>query len=138
MKSYTTSLEIILYVKDQTKSRDFYRNILQREAVLDVPGMTEFLLTDTCKLGLMPTHGIAKIIGDRMPHPDTGVGIPRCELYLFVENAHEQLENALRHGAAFIDPIAERDWGDTVGYVADPDGHVIAFASKSKPETYDY
>jgi catechol 2,3-dioxygenase-like lactoylglutathione lyase family enzyme len=44
----------ILYVRDQQTSRDFYARTLGLEPVLDVPGMTEFQLTDSAILGLMP------------------------------------------------------------------------------------
>ena len=76
-------VEFILYVKDQVRSRGFYRTLLGMEPVLDVPGMTEFDLGG-CKLGLMPENGIARIITPALPNPKTGSGIPRCELYLLV------------------------------------------------------
>ncbi|MBI3259787.1 MAG: lactoylglutathione lyase [Ignavibacteriae bacterium] len=122
--------EIILYVADQAKSRDFYSAVLQRTPVLDVPGMTEFILSDNLKLGLMPENGIAKILNDKTPHPATGNGIPRCELYLLVDSIEEVFVNALNIGAKEVSAIQNRDWGDRVGYVADPDGHIIAFAAR--------
>jgi uncharacterized glyoxalase superfamily protein PhnB len=100
--------------------------------VVDVPGMTEFLLSDDCKLGLMPNHGIAKIIGDMLPHPAQGIGIPRSELYLYVDHAEKRYNKAIQVGATAVNPICERDWGDKVGYVADRDGHIIAFAENRK------
>jgi len=27
-----------------------------------------------------------------------------------------------------ISELKDRDWGDRVGYISDPDGHVLAFA----------
>lgn len=81
-----TAVEFILYVKDQFISKEFYRQILFSEPILDVSGITEFYLSDNCKLGLMPEDGIARIITPIMSHPDIGRGIPRCELYLFVED----------------------------------------------------
>ncbi len=124
--------ELILYVSNQAKSRDFYSAILQKSPTLDVPGMTEFELRDGIKLGLMPEIGIAKILSDKMPHPSTGNGIPRCELYILLENIEEAFQRALKAGAKEISKIQDRDWGDSVGYVVDPDGHVIAFASKKQ------
>ena len=120
--------EIILYVADQQKSRDFYAAILQKKPSLDVPGMTEFKLTEGLKLGLMPENGIAKIIFPTAKHPSLGNGIPRCELYLILENPEKSLNNAIVAGAKEISKIQDRDWGDRVGYVADFDGHIIAFA----------
>lgn len=49
--------QVILYVAHQIRSRDFYAAVLGTEPVLDVPGMTEFELTDDLKLGLMPENG---------------------------------------------------------------------------------
>ncbi|MGV8165608.1 MAG: DUF554 family protein, partial [Alkaliphilus sp.] len=46
--------------------------------------MTEFELGRDFLLGLMPEEGIRKIIGDALPHPKEGSGIPRAELYLYV------------------------------------------------------
>lgn len=123
--------EIILYVKDQKRSREFYSAVLHKEPVLDVPGMTEFMLTDNVKFGLMPESGITKILSDKTPHPSEGNGIPRCELYLHIENIKAAFDLALKAGAKEISPIQRREWGDTVGYLADCDGHVIAFAKKT-------
>lgn len=121
---------IILYVANQQLSRDFYSKLLQLEPVLDVPGMIEFDLIPGMKLGLMPEAGIARILGDTIPHPASGNGIPRCELYLMVENPEELFSTALDSGAIEVSKIQERDWGHRVGYVADPDGHIIAFAKE--------
>lgn len=123
-------VEFILYVEDQEKSRLFYEDILGIKPTLHVPGMTEFELSLQCKLGLMPNSGIAKILSDRLPLPQSGLGIPRCELYLYVDNVDEAYEHAVHHGAIPVNPPASRDWGDRVGYLADLDGHVIAFAAK--------
>lgn len=125
-------IEIILYVNDQEASSIFYERILRRKPNLNVPGMTEFILSENCKLGLMPNKGIAKVLGDKTPHPDTGNGIPRCELYLYVDNIQYEFDNAIKCGAKLISPITEMNWGDNACYFSDPDGHILAFAEKSK------
>lgn len=123
-------IETILYVSNQKASTEFYQKIFRKIADLDVPGMTEFRLAENCKLGLMPNNGIAKILADKMPHPNNGNGIPRCELYLYVENLQLEYDNAINNGAKLISKIENRDWGDKVCYFSDIDGHVIAFAEK--------
>lgn len=119
---------IILYVADQQRSTVFYETILQAKPILNVPGMTEFEMSSTMLLGLMPEKSISKIITPAMPDPATGSGIPRCELYLIVKEPSEVLNLALQHGATLVSNTSARDWGDEVGYCADPDGHIIAFA----------
>lgn len=122
--------QIILYVSNQEKSKDFYAKIFRKTPDLHVPGMTEFILSDSCKLGLMPNSGIVKILQNKTPHPEAGTGIPRCELYFYVENIESEFQNALENGALLISPIQDRDWGDKACYFADLDGHIIAFAQK--------
>jgi len=129
------SIETILYVNDQQASTELYTKLFRQQPGLNVPGMTEFNLSENCKLGLMPNRGIAKILSDKTPHPDLGNGIPRCELYLYVENIELESDNAIKAGAKLISPIADRDWGDKVCYFADPDGHIIAFAQKRNQAT---
>lgn len=124
-------IETILYVSDQQASTTFYTRLFRQDPVLNVPGMTEFELAANCKLGLMPNQGIAKIIGEKMPHPASGSGIPRCELYLLVTDVAAEYAHALQSGAQLILPVTPMDWGDSVCYFADPDGHVIAFAERT-------
>lgn len=121
--------ELILYVEDQERSAAFYRELLGHRPVLDVPGMTEFMLGDGCKLGLMPSDGIARIISGPLPHPSGAMGIPRCELYLIVDDMDDAMRCADRAGARPVSAVALRDWGHRVAYYADPDGHVIALAA---------
>ena len=125
---HASHYEIILYVQDQQRSTVFYSKILGKEPVLNVPGMTEFELAATIKLGLMPESSIAKILGDKAPHPSLAGGIPRAELYIIVEDVEEAFELAIQAGAKELSPILSRDWGHTACYLLDPDGHVIAFA----------
>jgi len=120
--------EFILYVRDQEASRAFYEAVLNQKPTLHVQGMTEFTLGPGLKLGLMPENGIAKILAEKTPHPNTANGVPRCELYLKYGKINKFYARALQAGALPISPPAARDWGHEVAYVADPDGHVIAFA----------
>lgn len=124
------NLLTILYVADQQLSTQFYETVLQIKPTLNVPGMTEFTLFENCKLGLMPEDGIAKIITPHTPHPKKGSQIPRCEIYLRVINPQLYLDRAISNEAKNISSIQLRDWGEKVGYVADLDGHVLAFAEK--------
>lgn len=124
-------IHTILYVHDQQASTSFYQQLLRQEPALYVQGMTEFCLSDCCILGLMPNEGIAKILTDHMPHPNLGSGIPRCELYLYVNDVLATFHHALQLGAKLISPVSDRNWGDTACYFADPDGHIIAFAQKT-------
>lgn len=117
----------ILYVSNQDDSAAFYTAVLGPPR-LHVPGMTEFDLPGGAVLGLMPEAGIKRLLGDALPDPTLGTSVPRCELYLLVDDASVFHRRALAAGARELSPIRSRDWGDDVGYTLDPDGHVLAFA----------
>lgn len=122
-------INLILYVRDQARSREFYAIALGMAPRLDVPGMTEFELGAGCILGLMPEKGIKRLLPD-MPDPEKGSGIPRAEVYLTVPDPAVYHARALAAGARELSPLGPRDWGDKAAYSLDPDGHVLAFAAK--------
>lgn len=121
----------ILYVADQRKSREFYAAVLGHEPTLDVPGMTEFDLVDGAILGLMPEDGIARLLGEAIEHPSRAAGVARSELYLLVDDAAAVYASALAAGAREVSPLSAREWGHSVAYSLDPDGHVLAIASSN-------
>lgn len=122
----------ILYVKDQLKSSRFYSEILKIEPHLDVPGMTEFQLSEKHILGIMPEKGIKKLIGEGLPDPESANGVPRAELYFRVSNAEEYFKRSIKLGARTLSTVQLRDWGQIAGYVLDFDGHVLAFATETR------
>ena len=120
----------IIYVPDQEAAKTFYEAVLGISPHLHVPGMTEFILSEHAKLGIMPEKGIEKIICPALPSPSSVEKIPRCELYFYVDRPEDYYQKALLHGATDIVHAKNMDWGDRVAYVADPFGHVVAFAKK--------
>jgi catechol 2,3-dioxygenase-like lactoylglutathione lyase family enzyme len=118
----------ILYVRDQRDSTRFYATVLGAEPDLQVEGMTEFALSDSTVLGLMPEAGIKRLLGESLPDPSRAHGVPRVELYLVVEDPAACHARALAAGARELSPLALRDWGHSVAYSLDPDGHVLALA----------
>lgn len=125
MKAHT-----ILFVKDQAASTQFYSAVLNLAPTLNVPGMTEFRLSETFVLGLMPLTGARKILGENVLPADE-ITIPKSELYLSFANYEDYFSRAVQNGARIVSPISKRNWGDTAGYVSDPDGHIVAFSSLS-------
>jgi uncharacterized glyoxalase superfamily protein PhnB len=128
-----THTQFILYVKDQVRSTEFYSRVLDREPSLNVPGMTEFSLTESSTLGLMPISNIKQLLGVNLPDPARSNDIPRCELYLLVSEPLAHHKRAIEAGAVELSGLENRDWGHRAAYSRDPDGHVLAFAERIKP-----
>ena len=123
---------LILYVADQDAAAAFWGAVLDRPPRLHVPGMTEFALAPDAVLGLMPEAGIRRLLGPGLPDPAAARGMPRCEVYLVVDDPAGHHARALAAGARELSPLADRDWGDAVAYSLDPDGHVVAFAGPAR------
>lgn len=120
---------LILYVKNQKISRDFYARVLLTQPTLDVPGMTEFKLGENTTLGLMPEKGIYELLAGKISNPADANEIPRAELYLTVTDPAAFHARALQAGARELQPLKLMNWGDKAAYSADLDGHVLVFAS---------
>lgn len=121
----------IFYVRDQQASSAFYRKLLGQEPILDVPGMTEFQISAESVLGLMPERGIKRVLGNTITDPETTNGIARAEIYLTVSSPEEYISRAINAGGKLLSEVSVRNWGDRAGYIADLDGHVVAFAIKN-------
>jgi len=121
---------VILYVADQRAAGSFWEAVLDHAPALDVPGMTEFTLGAGTVLGLMPEAGIRELLGAALPDPAGARGVPRCELYLVVEDPAAHHARALAAGAVELSALTPRSWGDRAAYSLDPDGHVIAVAER--------
>ncbi|MCC7326125.1 MAG: glyoxalase [Burkholderiales bacterium] len=128
----SSAAHFILYVADQTRSAAFYKAVLATEPRLNVPGMSEFRLPGGAILGIMPESDIRKLLGQGLPDPSKGRGIPRSELYLLVGDPNAYHQRALACGATELSPLRYRDWGHSVAYVLDPDCHVLAFATAQR------
>lgn len=124
----------IIFVKNQEKSRAFYEKILGFKPTLDVPGMTEFKLFDHVTLGIMPEEGIMRILENKIQDPKNANGVPRSELYLYVDDPDEYYFKLVNAGGTGISKMKLRNWGDYVSYGSDIDGHILAFAKKKANE----
>jgi hypothetical protein len=100
------------------------------EPELDVPGMTMFTLQNGSTFGLMPEEGIKSILGEKLPNPSLGSGIPRAELYFQVSSPNDYHQRVVKNGGSELSPLLDRPWGEKVAYSMDLDGHVIAFAGE--------
>jgi uncharacterized glyoxalase superfamily protein PhnB len=120
--------EIILYVENQNISKNFYKNILEINPRLDVPGMTEFEINSGCILGLMPYKNIKVIIPQSFSKFFLDSNIPSCELYIITNEIDRKIKLAIENGAKILSPFEMRNWGHEVVYFSDPDSHILAFA----------
>ena len=90
----------------------------------------EFVLSSSLTLGIMPEDGIVRVLEGKIPHPKDANGIPRCEIYVYVDDPDKYYDKLKEFGGVGISRGALRSWGDYASYGFDPDGHILAFATK--------
>lgn len=68
----------------------------------------------------------------RVPQPD---GSSPVVIYVYVEDVDATVERAVAHGATVIVPVETQFWGDRIGWVLDPSGHMWSIATRVEETT---
>lgn len=123
---------VILAIEELPRSIAFYRAVLGWEQPVSTPVYAELSSPNGMRLGLYDRRGFGNNIG-QVPVPIAGP-VATTEIYLYADDLEAVLARASDAGAKMLSAPSERPWGDRVGYVADPDGYVVAFA-EARPRT---
>ncbi len=121
---------VILAVEQLPRSIAFYDRVLGWSQPIDTPVYAEFASPNGMRLGLYDRRSFGNNIG-QVPAPVVGP-VATAEIYLYADDLEVILARARDAGARMLSPPSERPWGDRVGYVADPDGYVVAFAAAAR------
>jgi PhnB protein len=78
---------------------------------------------------LLMVHDQSPQLASRAPEPD---GSSSVVLYLYLPGVDAIIERALAAGARLELPVEDAFWGDRVGRIVDPQGHVWNVASRLK------
>ena len=76
-------------------------------------------------------HGVTEHLASRAPHVD---GSSPVVIYLYGEEVDTVIERAVTNGARILLPAADQFWGDRVGRIIDPEGHVWNIATRINEE----
>ena len=127
---------------------DTSSKLIPRLFCRDVPAEIDFCTTafGAVELGRRPgpdgtiIHGLLTISGamvmieaefpslpSRVPQPD---GSSPVVIYVYVENVDQAVERAVAAGAKILIPVKDQFWGDRIGWIMDPAGHVWTVASR--------
>ncbi len=71
-------------------------------------------------------------VASRAPKPD---GSSPVVIYVYVEDVDKTVERAVAGGAKVLIPVANQFWGDRIGWVMDPSGHVWTIATRIEETT---
>ncbi|EAZ85698.1 Lactoylglutathione lyase [Bacillus sp. B14905] len=113
---------IILYVNDFEKTMSFYKDILGLQIKMQQDTYVEFD-TGVTTLSINTRKSVKEEIG--LDVPELTSSTQTFEIAFVVEDVSATIEKLREQGVPIIKEPATKPWGQTVAYVADPDGHFI-------------
>jgi lactoylglutathione lyase len=113
---------VIVYVNDFEKTMEFYKDILGLKVKMQAETYVEFD-TGSTTLSINTRESAREITG--LPIPLEVGNSQTFEIGFVVENVEECINNLRQKGVTIVSEPVTKPWGQTVAYVADPDGHFI-------------
>lgn len=118
----------VLAVDDVGRAADFYGRLFGWRRKVDIPGVfVEFGVPNGPAVAVYAREWFARNTGRAAAAAPAG-GTTSAEIYFRTDDPDAAVERAVAAGATLLSAAAERPWRERVGYVADPDGNVLAFA----------
>ena len=121
MPSQYAALSLVnLFVEDLPAARDFYRDVLQLESVMEDPHSAMFRLGDTMVNLLTVEAARRQIAPATVGDADTGV---RVQFAVVVEDIDARCADLQEKGVAIINGPEDQPWRMRTACFADPAGH---------------
>lgn len=126
---------ISLTVQDSSAMIDFYKKVFGAQELFRMPGPD----------GKTIMHAEVKIgdsiimLNDEFPKMNCrspkSVGGTSSGIYLYVDDVDSTVKKAVENGAKLQMPVMDMFWGDRLGNIEDPSGHMWSVATHIKDMT---
>ena len=117
---------VILYVNDFEKTMHFYKDIIGLTVKMQHDTYVEFD-TGSTTLSINTRESVKEITGLNVSEGNSSR--QTFEVGFVVEDVAASIDMLRQNGVPIIKEPVTKPWGQTVAYVADPDGHFIEICS---------
>jgi PhnB protein len=119
----------MLVCRDGAAEIEFCKAAFDAEELSRRTGPDNGVVHATLRIGdaLLMVHGEFQAHASQAPHSD---GSSPVVIYNYVEDVDTVIERAVAAGARILIPTADAIWGDRVGRIVDPAGHVWNIATR--------
>jgi len=123
----------MLVCRDAAAEIDFCQRVFAAVEVSRREAQDGRVTHATLRIGeaMIMVHGEAAHLASRAPPAD---GSSPVVVYLYGEEVDAVMERATAAGARILLPAANQSWGDRVGRLVDPAGHVWNIATRIREE----
>jgi PhnB protein len=125
-----------LFCRDVEAQIEFCRDALGAVEVVRRPGADGRTAHAMLKFGpaMLMLEAESPALPSRVPNLD---GSSPVVIYLYVEDVNATVERALARGGKLVVPVETQFWGDRLGWVQDPSGHMWTIATRVEETTED-
>ena len=118
-----------LYCRDAAAEIEFCKNTFGATVGVERPGPDGSVAHAMLLIGgaMLMIEAEWPAIPTRAPQLD---GSSPVVIYVYVADVDETVERAVAGGAKILFPVATQFWGDRIGWVMDPAGHVWTIATR--------
>ena len=124
-----------LVVHDAAKAIEFYKKALGAQEVSRFDGPDGKIMHAEIRIGDSPV-----MLSDEMPQmnvrgPKAYQGPPPARLWIYLDNVDAAWKRAIDAGAKETMALGDQFWGDRMGQLEDPFGHLWSLAQRVKDMT---
>ena len=123
-----------LVCRDPGAAIDFYVNVFNALSLNERPGHDGRVAHALLQIGpaMFMVEGEWPTLPSRSPSAD---GSSPVVLFVYVEDVDNTIDRAVANGAQVLVPLQDQFWGDRIGWIMDPAGHVWTVASRIEETT---
>ena len=124
----------MLVCRDPAALIDFCKTTFGAEERVRRPGPGGTVAHALLTIGeaMIMIEGEFPTVANRAPQAD---GTSPVVIYVYVEDVDKAVERAVAGGATILTPVKTQFWGDRIGWIMDPAGHVWTLATRLEETT---
>lgn len=123
-----------LICADPAAEIDFCVKVFDAVSLNERPGPDGKIAHALLKIGpaMLMIEGVWPTLPSLAPKAD---GTSPVVIFVYVEDVDRTVERAVAKGAKILVPLQDQFWGDRIGWIMDPAGHVWTVASRIEETT---
>lgn len=138
------SVTPFLSVNDAARAIEFYRKVfgateLERMAELDgkVNHAVLKIGDSIVRLSDAGSKHVAEWAAKGWSRSPQSLGGTPVQFYVYVEDSDAVFKRAIAAGAKVMEPVVDKEWGDRVGSLTDPFGHIWNIATHKRDVSFE-